>query len=291
MVRAQPPANIEDFIVKVSECFFIPSFNLAVEKMLQRCTRRHAHPCIGFSTITYADFTPECGSLAPGVANGIPAFHGPTWRLDAEELRNEESYVGGVGIGPRREPCRTSFQRLPQVCSAADPLTLKAVALQHSKLRFKQHIKQAAGRATSDIKELIPLLSSHSQINLQTRVALFISFITPLLTYASPIWVSTAAYYHRPIYRAYYRGFSFITAQPPLTHSIASISYMPPKPENLIPTNTTEEEDGKETEDETQEEEEEFPSPHQERAPDARAIQIAAQTIKISERRSPIRVR
>ncbi|KAJ8888075.1 hypothetical protein PR048_007562 [Dryococelus australis] len=106
-----------------------------------------------------------------------------------------------------------------------------------SKLRFKQHIKQAAGRATGAIRELTPLLSPHSQINSQSRVTLFKSFITPLLAYAGPIWDSIAAYYHRPIYTAYYRGLCVITAQPPLTHRIDLLhSTRIPTPLSIIKT-------------------------------------------------------
>ncbi|KAJ8878667.1 hypothetical protein PR048_019252 [Dryococelus australis] len=118
-------------------------------------------------------------------------------------------------------------------------------------------------------------------INLQTRVTLFKSFITPLLTYAAPIWVSTAAYYRRLIYTEYHKRLRVITAQPPFAYRIDLLhstrksfhkttitiyirtepahvfNTKEARPKNLIPSNTTEEEDEDETQEEEEEEEEE----------------------------------
>ncbi|KAJ8877978.1 hypothetical protein PR048_022441 [Dryococelus australis] len=82
-----------------------------------------------------------------------------------------------------------------------------------STLQFKHHIKQAAGRAAGAIRELAPLLSPHSQINLLTRVTLFKSFITQLLTCRPNLGFNSCLLPPTHTY-SNYKGLCVITVQP-----------------------------------------------------------------------------
>ncbi|KAJ8894771.1 hypothetical protein PR048_000078 [Dryococelus australis] len=74
------------------------------------------------------------------------------------------------------------------------------------KLFFNQHLKETAGH----IRGAIRGISSRRQITLHTSITIFKAFIMLLLTYAVPVWVTTATNTHRPMYTSY-EGIRVIT--------------------------------------------------------------------------------
>lgn len=60
------------------------------------------------------------------------------------------------------------------------------------KLRFKQHLENARVKANRSMAALYPLIGRKSSLNTKNKMKLYKSIIRPIMTYASPVWVSAA---------------------------------------------------------------------------------------------------